>query len=130
MNNRHRRVTRLKKQMESRDNTEFIDLEKAIKSAMEIIKIVGTAMGKALETCVQSFIIMGQSLQNKKPEPSLMHDLTKEEWMALAHYIKGNLYIGGENEGREERIKTFNSAAIKIIRIGDVLEGDQQWSFT
>lgn len=130
MNNRHRRVARLKQQLESNNHAENIDFDKLVESAREIIEKVKNSLGYALESCGQAFIGMGRSLQDKKQEPSLMDDLTNEEWIALAHYIKGNLYIGGKNEGREERIETFHSAAIKIIRIGDVLEGDQQWSFT
>lgn len=123
MNNRHRRVTRLKKQ-QNRPHVEIIDLPKAIESVTEVFENIKKAIGALFESFGQSLINLGQSMQGKETD-TLMHDLSNDEWIALSRYIRGDLYIGGANEGREEQIEIFRSAAIKIIRIGDVLEGDQ-----
>ena len=90
-------------------------------AALENIK---KAIGSVFEVFGESLVKMGRAMQGKEPD-TLMHDLSTEEWVALSRYIRGDLYIGGANEGREEQIELFRSAAIKIIRIGDVLEGDQ-----
>lgn len=123
MNNRHRRVARLKKQFEQ-PHVEIIDLSKAIESVTVAFENIKKAIGSVFESFGQSLIKLGRSMQGKETD-TLMQDLTNAEWIALSRYIRGDLYIGGTNEGREEQIELFRSAAIKIIRIGDVLEGDQ-----
>ena len=123
MNNRHRRVARLKKQLEQ-PHVEIIDLSKAIESVTVAFETIKKAIGSVFEAFGESLVKIGRAMQGKEPD-TLMHDLSTEEWVALSRYIRGDLYIGGANEGREEQIELFRSAAIKIIRIGDVLEGDQ-----
>ena len=123
MNNRHRRIARLKKQLEQ-PQVEIIDWSKAIESATAAFENIKKAIGYVFEVFGESLVRMGRAMQGKEPD-TLMQDLSTEEWVALSRYIRGDLYIGGANEGREEQIELFRSAAIKIIRIGDVLEGDQ-----
>ncbi|WP_270597416.1 hypothetical protein [Enterococcus asini] len=123
MNNRHRRIARLKKQLEQ-PQVEIIDWSKAIESVTAAFENIKKAIGSVFEVFGESLVKMGRAMQGKEPD-TLMHDLSTEEWVALSRYIRGDLYIGGANEGREEQIELFRSAAIKIIRIGDVLEGDQ-----
>ena len=123
MNNRHRRVARLKKQLDQ-PRVEIIDLQKAFESLAEAFENIKKTIGAVFESFGKSLIKMGRSMQGKEPD-TLMHDLSTAEWIALSRYIRGDLYIGGANEDREEQIELFRSAAIKIIRIGDVLVGDQ-----
>lgn len=123
MNNRHRRIARLKKQLEQ-PQVEIIDWSKAIESVTAAFENIKKAIGSVFEVFGESLVKMGRAMQGKEPD-TLVHDLSTEEWVALSRYIRGDLYIGGANEGREEQIELFRSAAIKIIRIGDVLEGDQ-----
>ena len=123
MNNRHRRIARLKKQLEQ-PQVEIIDWSKTIESVTVAFETIKKAIGYVFEAFGESLVKIGRAMQGKEPD-TLMHDLSTEEWVALSRYIRGDLYIGGTNEGREEQIELFRSAAIKIIRIGDVLEGDQ-----
>ena len=123
MNDRHRRVARLKKQMEKSSTKRQVSLS-------ETCAIMGANLNRAIQGIGEIFEMFGKSLvrlgcsMQRKESTYLMRDLSREEWIALSHYIKGNLYIGGQNEGREERIELFQNAAVKIIRIGDVLEGE------
>lgn len=123
MNNRHRRVARLKKQLE-KPRVDIIDLSKAIESVTVAFENIKKAIGSVFESFGESLVKVGRSMQGKEPD-TLMQDLSTAEWIALSRYIRGDLYIGGANEGREEQIELYQSAAIKIMRIGDVLEGDQ-----
>lgn len=124
MNNRHRRVARLKKQLEQ-PHVEIIDLSKSIESVTATFEYIKKAIGSVFEGFGESLVKIGRTMQGKEPD-TLMQDLSTDEWIALSRYIKGDLYIGGTNENREEQIELFQSAAIKIIRIGDVLDGDKQ----
>lgn len=125
MNDRHRRVARLKKQMEKSSTKQPVSLS-------ETCAIMGANLNRAIQGIGELFELFGKSLvrlgcsMQRKESTYLMRDLSREEWIALAQYIKGNLYIGGQNEGREERIELFHAAAVKIIRIGDVLEGEMR----
>lgn len=124
MNNRHRRVARLKKQLEQ-PHVEIIDLSKSIESVTATFEYIKKAIGSVFEGFGESLVKIGRTMQGKEPD-TLMQDLSTDEWIALSRYIKGDLYIGGANEKREEQIELLQSAAIKIIRIGDVLEGDKR----
>lgn len=122
MNNRHRRVARLKKQLDQ-SRVETIDLQKSFELFAGAFESIKKVIGAVFESFGKSLIKIGREMQGKETD-TLMHDLSKAEWIALSRYIRGDLYIGGANEGREEQIELFQSAALKIIRIGEVLEGD------
>jgi hypothetical protein len=125
MNNRHRLVARLKAK-EQQYNIRKIKCfnNETVKKVTDIFSAMINLIGEALEFYGTGIAKIGKSIQGKEND-TLMNNLTPDEWIALSRYIRGDLYIGGANEGREEQIELFRSAAIKIIRIGDVLEGDQ-----
>lgn len=126
MNNRHRRVARLKaKEQQLKIRKIKCFNKETVKKVTDIFSAMTNLIGEALEFYGTGIARIGKSLQGKE-NGSLMNDLTPDEWIALSRYIKGDLYIGGANEKREEQIELFQSAAIKIIRIGDVLEGDKR----
>lgn len=132
MNNRHRRIARLKAQEQSSSarkarriaDAACIVARDAVKKVSEFISAFNRLVGETFEFYGTGLARIGKAIQGKETA-TLMNDLTTDEWMALSRYIRGDLYIGGANEGREEQIELFRSAAIKIIRIGDVLEGDR-----
>lgn len=125
MNNRHRRVARLKAKEQQCNIKKVKSFSKTeLKKVSEIICAMTRGIGEALEFYGAGIAQIGKTIQGKEKD-MLMNDLTPDEWIALSRYIRGDLYIGGANEGREEQIELYQSAAIKIIRIGDVLEGDQ-----
>lgn len=132
MNNRHRRIARLKEQeyvvtarkAKKAADSACILASNAVKMASDFVTVFNGAVGELFESFGAGLVRIGKNMQGKE-SATLMHDLSTEEWVALSRYIRGDLYIGGANEGREEQIELFRSAAIKIIRIGDVLEGDQ-----
>lgn len=125
MNNRHRRIARLKAKEQQFDmgNVKCF-INETMEKVTDIFSAMTNLIGEALEFYGTGIAKIGKKIQGKE-DGSLMNDLTPDEWIALSRYIKGDLYIGGANEGREEQIELFRSAVIKIIRIGDVLEGDQ-----
>lgn len=132
MNNRHRRIARLKVQESSAQERKIkrfaadagLVASYAAKKASEFIYAFNRLVGEAFEFYGTGLARIGKTIQGKETA-TLMNDLTTDEWIVLSRYIRGDLYIGGQNEKREEQIELFRSAAIKIIRIGDVLEGDK-----
>lgn len=132
MNNRHRRVARLKAKEHARviqkvrmfAETACISAKDVVTNISETISAAINLAGEAFEFYGKGITQFGKNLQGKETA-TLMNDLTTDEWIALARYIRGDLYIGGANEDRDEKIESFKSAEAKIIRIGEVLEGDQ-----
>lgn len=126
MNNRHRRIAKLKDK-EQQYNIRKIKCfnNETVKKVTDIFSAMTNLIGEALDFYGAGIAKIGKSIQGKEND-TLMNDLTPDEWIALSRYIRGDLYIGGANERREEQIELFQSAAIKIIRIGDVLDGDKR----